>query len=231
MTSPSSRPTVDARVALVAILVMTAAGCAPAADREAGRADSGTVAGDAVASAATADRLEPPPGGCIPVSATVATTGVGSVKLGGPAAALRTTCGGRDTSFSLGEGLAETGVVLPAGGVRVVALTTGGDTVRRILLTPEAAADPGALASSPATDAGLRVGSTIGAVRQAAPAACVLVGEGRIVIGLREPAGVSLATSASPGLVRGGRAPALAALPDTGRITAIWITGAGPACR
>jgi hypothetical protein len=78
------------------------------------------------------------------------------------------------------------------------------------------------------TPEAIGVGSTIGEVRRAYPRACVLVGEGRLVLAVASLPGLSLGTTAHFGtLVVGGRAPTLAALPDSARVSSMWATGAG----
>ena len=233
---PSCRPRLAfrPRCALpLLVLLAPLAACAPAADRTTDRLDSGAVAAETGDVGSAAGRSGTSSSTCVANGATLTSTGVGSVRLGETRAALRSRCGGRDTAFTLGEGMTETGVVLPAPGARLVAVTTGGDRVRGILIAPgeaDASGVGGAANFAPATSGGLRIGSTMAEVRATAPNACPLVGEGVIVVALVRPAGVSLKTSAALSLVRGGRAPALTALPDTARVLAIWITGAGPAC-
>src|SRR5690606_19286135 len=138
--------------------------CGPAADGAAGDpardADSMAEAAELAAREACGD------------AATISGNGVGTLTLGMSVSAARDACDMRDTTFTLGEGLMESGLTtsLAAGGA-IVALTTDSDSVLRLMVT----------GAGPATEQGIGVGSSIASVREAYPDACVMSGEGRLV--------------------------------------------------
>ncbi|MHB1222522.1 MAG: hypothetical protein ACYC2G_00540 [Gemmatimonadaceae bacterium] len=159
---------------------------------------------------------------CVPAGAMITGGGLGGVRVGQPVAGLRELCPARDSVLTLGEGRAEQALVVDATDATdaspVVAIHTGGDRVTRVIVS-----SPGVT-----TPQSIGVGSTIGEVRRAYPRACVLVGEGRLVVAVAELPGLSLGTTADFGtLVTGGGAPPLAALPDTAHVSSLWAVGAG----
>ena len=174
------------------------------------------AAGDSTALAAT--------GAAVPTeecqaAVNVTAEGIGPARIGAPAPALVELCGGRDTSFTLGEGITEQGYVLQVGGNPIVALTNG-DTVRRLIVR-----EPGLT-----TTGGLGVGSTVADIRRAYPSACALVGEGLVVVAADSLPGVSFATSADFSQFAAGGAPQIAALPDTARVATMWVHGVARPC-
>lgn len=209
------------RTALLALLVVNSA----CGGESAGGSDAANASDRSRPGASSPDTIPAAGGGgaaCVPAGAPITGDGVGEVRVGRAVAGLRAACVARDTIFTLGEGLMEQGLSVDAPGAPVVAMYTGGDRVTRVIVS----------APGPRTAAGIGVGSTIGEVRRAYPRACVLVGEGRLVVAVDEVRGLSLGTTASLArLVAGGRAPSLQALPDTARVSGLWMLGdAGVAC-
>jgi hypothetical protein len=136
----------------------------PGAEASAGGPDAARIAGD----------------DCVG-DATITGQGMGLVRLGATAEDVRARCGGVDTAFTIAEGLPERGVVVRVAGARVVALTTVGDTVGRVIV-PDA---------GPTTERGIGVGSTVDAVRAAYGELCALQGEGRRLVAAAALPGVS----------------------------------------
>ena len=205
---PNHRPS-TAR--LLALVVVASLGC-PSRDRPAG--DSQLAGSNA-----------PPP--CVEASApaTITAGGVGPLKLEAPIDELAGRCVMRDTSFTLGEGIMERGRVVALGGASAVVML-GGDsvpTIARVIV-----ADP-----SLRTEAGVGVGSDVGAMRAAYGMLCAAMGEGRVVMMAPPLPGVSFAVSQRPSsLPNGGanidRTPE--AIPDSSTITSIWVHGGRTLC-
>ena len=192
------------RIALALALLA----CSPSPDRPASRADS---VRQRVARVGNCWRT--------PV---ITTGGVASVRVGSTVASLPRNCASHDTTFTLGEGLMEHGVVVRASGHELLAVTTGDTTgvISRVLVRD----------SLFRTAAGVGVGSTVGALRAAYEGAiCAMMGEGKIVARSPRLPGVSFVLDTDFRSVPGGgrleASPSL--LPDSSRVTAVWLYEAG----
>jgi hypothetical protein len=135
---------------------------------------------------------------------TIGEGGVGSVRVNRTISDLARTCTAHDTTFSLGEGLPETGSVIRYAGHELVAVTTGsrsGEISRLIVDDPAFR-----------TVAGVGVGSTVGNLRHAYGTVCPLGREERVGVRARGLAGVSFAVRSSDPTP-----------PDTAHVSEIWI--------
>lgn len=184
-----------------------------------GGGDSSPPAGRGTPGARPATRI----GACWP-SPTIGEQGVGTVRVGGTVAALARTCAARDTAFTLGEGLMETGKVVRFEGHEVVALTGGGPagTITRVII-----ADPAFR-----TAAGVGVGRTLGDLRRAyGGRLCAALGEGVVAVWAPELSGVSFAVGVDfPAAARRDLASDPSSLPDSARLTRAWIHGTAVDC-
>jgi len=150
---------------------------------------------------------------------TITAAGVGPVRVGARLSSISPRCTVRDSSFSLGEGIQENGRVVSFG-TSTVALIVSDDaapTIERIIVAD----------SSIRTEAGIGVGKTVGALRAAYGRLCAATGEGRVVVGVPPLPGVSFGTSAA---LRPNAETNPDAIPDSARITGIWVYGGRSVC-
>ena len=153
----------------------------------------------------------------------IVTGGVASVRLGGTVADIARNCAVRDSTFTLGEGMTERGVVVGARGHQLVAITTGDSAgvISRMIVADTLFR----------TAAGVRVGSTLGTLREAyGGAVCAMMGEGQVVVRTPRLPGVSFALDTDIAtLPAGGRSLGRepSPLPDSSRVTRVFLYEAG----
>jgi hypothetical protein len=134
--------------------------------------------------------------------------GVGPVRLGMAAEALRALCPeARDTAWSA-EGLPERGLAVAVGGEPVLAVLVR-DTVRRVVL-----AAPGV-----STGAGVGVGATMADLRARYGRGCAGTGEGRVAVWFPNAPGISFVMDAPPD------AGTAAEVPGEARVTTLLVHG------
>ena len=150
---------------------------------------------------------------CVTGTPTITAGGVGPVRIGETLAQAETRCTVRDTAFTLGEGMRETGRVVELNGSSVVVLTNASGNVSRIIIE-----DP-----SVRTERGLGVGSTVGELREAHGQLCAALGEGIVVVSSGNLGPISFATDADFGTVSRGASIDVDAIPPETRITSLWV--------
>jgi hypothetical protein len=166
----------------------------------------------------------PPPASAPAYGTDAATTGtrdrLGPVRLGMPEAELRQQAGAqaRDTSWTQ-EGMAERGVLVPAGGGSALAVLDG-DTVSRIEVR-----DPAVR-----TQEQVGVGSTYGQLRGAYGSACADVGEGFVVVWFPGAPGISFALDVPPPSNVAQLRASPDVLPAAARVTRWWLRRGGERC-
>ncbi len=151
-------------------------------------------------------------GGCASAGAAPAQRyGIGPVRLGMSADALRAACPeARDTAWQA-EGTAEKGLVVSLGGKAVVARLEGDSVTRVVAVSPELR-----------TPAGVGIGSTVGDLRSRYGRLCAVEAEGKVAVWSPNAPGVSFSVDAPA-------APA-DSLPDEGKVAALWIHGQDTPC-
>ena len=200
-------------IALAGALACLASACQRDADTEtAGQRSTDTGRGGAVADACA-------PNGLVPA---VTSGGIGVARLGAPVRDVGRSCTTRDTTFSLGEGIQEQGAVIEFAGHRVLALVENGAISRLIV------AD-----SAFRTERGLGVGSSVAQLRQAYGRLCGAVGEGTVAVWLAGLPNVSFGldtrlSDLGSASTRVSDDPSV--IPDTARVTSLWIITEGVAC-
>ena len=157
---------------------------------------------------------------CSGPSAPVVTAGgIGPVRLGVRPSEIAERCPVRDTTLAV-EGKEEPATLVRVAGGSVVAMTSGVDsTIMSIIVTD----------TSYRTERGVGVGSTVGDLRLGHGRICALTGHGEVVVAAAQMPGVTFATSASAGAIRGVDDDA-GLLPDTTRITRLWIDDGQSLC-
>ena len=181
---------------------------------------------DDAADSTAARNAAPDP--CADASTQVSPAGIGPLRIGERVGALPASCGARDTTFTLGEGIMETGSVVSIGGAPVLAMTSGSaeGVVSRIIVE-----DPAFR-----TELGVGVGSTVADLRRSQGRICAFEGEGNTVVQAASMPGVSFqigwsSTDAPDELLNevfGGAEPSAAI--DTAHITKLWIFENRSAC-
>lgn len=200
-------------ITLAGALACLASACQRDADTDtAGQRSTDTARGGAVADACA-------PNGQVPA---VTSGGIGVARLGAPVRDVGQSCTTRDTTFSLGEGIQEQGAVIEFAGHRVLALVENGAISRLIV------AD-----SAFRTERGLGVGSSVAELRQAYGRLCGAVGEGTVAVWLAGLPNVSFGldtrlSDLGSASTRVSDDPSV--IPDTARVTSLWIITEGVAC-
>ncbi|HJU67461.1 MAG TPA: hypothetical protein VJ650_04365 [Gemmatimonadaceae bacterium] len=199
-------------IALASALACFASAC----QREAGSDASTQRAGD-TSRGSVADACAP--NGRIPA---VTSGGIGVARIGAPIREVGQSCTARDTTFTLGEGIEEQGAVIDFAGHRVLALVADGAISRLIV------AD-----STFRTERGLGVGNTVAELRQAYGRLCGAVGEGTVAVWLAGLPNVSFGldtrlSDLGSASTRIGDDPSI--IPDSARVTSLWVIPEGVAC-
>ena len=161
-------------------------------------------------------------------STQITPAGIGPLRLGARVGDLPDSCGARDTTFTLGEGIMEQGSVVTIGGAPVLAMTSGSTdgVVSRIIVD-----DPAFR-----TEYGVGVGSTVADLRRAQGRICAFQGEGNTVVQAASVPGISFeigwSSADAPDQLLNeifGQSEPSAAI-DTAHITNLWIYEGRTAC-
>ena len=214
---PRTTPTSAASRALAAALALLCAACRgdkPETDARASAANPET---------ATAGPLANDPPACS-VAPHVTGEGIGPLRVGMRLRDLPRGCAMRDTALALAEGMRETAHAVAMGPAAAVAITSGStdSTVSRVIVADSAFR----------TAAGVGVGSTMADLRRHYGRLCAALGEGTVSVRADTLPGVSFAVSADFGAMAAAQSRLRDAspVPDSARVTAIWLVGAGLRC-
>ena len=202
------------RLTLFASILALATAC----QREAERTEDARAADTSRPPSAAADACAP--NGRVPV---VTSGGIGAARIGAPLRDVRQSCRTRDTTFTLGEGMQETGAVIEFAGHRVLALTARDSTISRLIVAD----------SVFRTERGLGVGNRVGQLREAYGRLCGAVGEGTVAVWLAGLPNVSfgLDTRLSDLPASGSRLSGNpSVIPDTARVMSLWVISEGVPC-
>jgi hypothetical protein len=206
----------DRRLTLLAGMLALSIACQRDAGREAEQSRSGDTS--PAPSAAATDACAP--NGRLPV---VTSGGIGAARIGAPLREVGQTCRTRDTTFTLSEGMQESGAIIEFAGHRVLALTAGDGTISRLIVADSAFR----------TERGLGIGNRAGQLREAYGRLCGAVGEGTVVVWLAGLPNVSfgLDTRLSDLPASGSRISGdPSVIPDTARVTSLWVIAEGVPC-
>jgi hypothetical protein len=200
------------------IAVVAALALLSACQRDADSGSRNLRSGDTAAPPRTSNACAP--NGRVPA---VTSGGIGVARIGGSVREVGQSCTARDTSFTLSEGIQERGAVIEFAGHRVLAITTADGSISRLIVAD----------SSFRTERSLGVGSTVGQLRQAYGRLCGAVGEGTVAVWLAGLPNVSfgLDTRLSDlGTASSRLSDDPSVLPDTARVTSLWVIAEGVVC-
>ena len=205
----------DRRLTLFAGILAVSTAC----QRDAGREPEESRSGDtSAASSAATDACAP--NGRLPV---VTSGGIGVARIGAPMREVGQTCRTRDTTFTMSEGMQESGAIIEFAGHRVLAITAGDGTISRLIVADSAFR----------TERGLGIGNRAGQLREAYGRLCGAVGEGTVAVWLAGLPNVSfgLDTRLSDLPASGSRISGdPSVIPDTARVQSLWVIAEGVPC-